>query len=152
MSDVKLRFFESDVFECLFQRPGILLHHIAGHHDECSTFGIDGVHETALSLLHGLLNEVVDFVQAIIFLVEYLIYRVGYVLFVFGPVVAQILHTDLFPDVRYASRNRIDDVSYFVGQNKLYVLRVEVFGTLAASSSPINKPSFILMGPRMYSY
>lgn len=61
------------------------------------------------------------------------------------------MDADLLPDVGDAPADCVDYVADFVAQDELDVLG-QGAGTLAASSSPINRPSFILIGPRMYSY
>lgn len=59
----------------------------------------------------------------------------------------QILHAKAFVEVGDSFGNGIDDVGYFVSDDKLDIL-VEASDTLAASWSPRKRPSLILMGPK----
>ena len=57
------------------------------------------------------------------------------------------MDAEVFPEVGYFVYDSVDDVGDFVADDELDILdggRI----TLAASSSPMKRPSLILMGPK----
>lgn len=56
------------------------------------------------------------------------------------------MNTESFPQIGYFLGYSVDDMSDFIGNDKLDILNHEKM-TLAAISSPMNNPSFILTGP-----
>lgn len=59
------------------------------------------------------------------------------------------MNTEILPQIRYFVDDCIYYVGYLVANNELNVLRLDIGSTLAASSSPMKRPSLILMGPKV---
>lgn len=69
-----------------------------------------------------------------------------YILLFLGPMHGQILNAEAFIEIGDTFRDCIDDMGDFIADNELDVLDTNRV-TLAANWSPMNNPSFILMGP-----
>jgi hypothetical protein len=82
-----------------------------------------GMNQTALSLLHGLLNEMENGIYSVIFFVKYLKSCKFYILLLFIPIYGEILDSKSLPEIGNDFRHCIDDVSNFIADDKLDVLR-----------------------------
>ncbi len=70
-----------------------------------------------------------------------------YVLLLFRPVDWQVLNAKPFPEIRDNFGDGVNDMGDLITNNKLDILGWQKV-TLAASSSPMNRPSLILIGPK----
>lgn len=88
--------------------------------------------------------------MALFFLSNILFKLKLYILLFFCPVNRQILNAEPFPKIGDSFRDSIDDMCNFIADDELNILDRKG-DTLAASSSPMKRPSLILMGPRTNS-
>ncbi len=70
----------------------------------------------------------------------------SYILLLFGPVDGEVMNAESFPEVGDLLGDSVDDMGDFVAYYKLDILH-KWRSTLAAISSPMNRPSLTLMGP-----
>ena len=70
----------------------------------------------------------------------------GYIFFLFGPMHGKVLDAESFVEIGDGLRDSIDNVRYLIADDEFYILDRRGF-TLAANWSPMNSPSFILIGP-----
>ena len=70
VSNLEILFFRSNKLEGLVHRPGVLFHEVSDQDGRGPRFPIERVDEAALPLLQGLLNELVDCVDSVVFFIE----------------------------------------------------------------------------------
>lgn len=70
-----------------------------------------------------------------------------YFIILFYPIECQIFDIHCIPLVLYLGTRTINDVSYFIIRDEFSILYYKKIVTYDAYSSPMNKPSFILIAP-----